>query len=474
MESGGSLPFDGSLPSDVPLGYHRLRLDQGPAVRLIVTPGRCYLPPELKTWGWAVQLYAARSSQSWGIGDLGDLAFLARWSRDLGAGLVITNPLDAAAPGLPQESSPYYPSSRRFRNPLYLRIENVPGFADLAGSLGPLAIEGRALNSLPLVDRDRIYRLKMQALGELWQRFRPDERFDRYCREQGESLRQFACYCALSERFGQNWREWKSDYRRWENPAVECFLDEHRTRCQFFVWLQWLLDEQLAQAAAELPLMQDLPIGASPSGADAWAWQGILAEGATMGVPPDLFNTLGQNWGLPPLVPHKLREAGYRPFVEIVRSAMRHAGGLRIDHVLGLFRSFWIPDGFDAKDGAYVRYPVDDLLDIISLESVRAQAFVVGEDLGTVEPGVREKLAEHDMLSYALVCFEDRPPTKYPRKAVAAVTTHDLPTVAGLWTGSDLAEQQSLNLARSVDGERLMREKCASRPAQIPPPRPTT
>ena len=204
------------------------------------------------------------------------------------------------------------------------------------------------------------------------------------------------------------------------------------------------MDEQLARAAAELPLMQDLPIGASPYGADAWAWQGILAEGAAMGVPPDLFNTLGQNWGLPPLAPHKLRAAGYQPLVEIVPSALRHAGGLRIDHVLGLFRSFWIPDGMGAKDGAYVRYPVDDLLGIIALESVQAQAFVVGEDLGTVEPGVREKLAAYDMLSYALVCFEERPPAEYPVKAVAGVTTHDLPTVAGLWSGSDLAEQQAL------------------------------
>ena len=222
------------------------------------------------------------------------------------------------------------------------------------------------------------------------------------------------------------------------------------------------MDEQLARAAAELPLMQDLPIGASPYGADAWAWQGILAEGAAMGVPPDLFNTLGQNWGLPPLAPHKLRAAGYQPLVEIVRSALRHAGGLRIDHVLGLFRSFWIPDGMGAKDGAYVRYPVDDLLGIIALESVRAQAFVVGEDLGTVEPGVREKLAAYDMLSYALVCFEERPPAEYPVKAVAGVTTHDLPTVAGLWSGSDLAEQQALELAPNLDGERDMREKLLS------------
>jgi 4-alpha-glucanotransferase len=229
-------------------------------------------------------------------------------------------------------------------------------------------------------------------------------------------------------------------------------------RCRFFAWLQWLLDGQLAAAAGKLMLVGDLPIGASPDGFDAWAWQGLLARNVAMGAPPDRFNTLGQNWGLPPLVPHKLREARYEPFVEIVRAGLRHAGGLRIDHVIGLFRSFWIPHGFDAADGAFVRYPVDDLLAILALESRRSGAVIIGEDLGTVEPGVRERLAAHDILSYALVYFEQGQPCDYPTKSLASVTTHDLPTLAGLWSGSDLADQRALHLAPADDEERAMRE----------------
>jgi 4-alpha-glucanotransferase len=459
FEHGGSLRIDGRLPSDIPLGYHRLRRDDGSAIRLIVSPGRCYLPVDLKIWGWAVQLYAARSRLSWGIGDLGDLRLLGRWARTQGAGISIVNPLCAAAPGLPQQSSPYYPSSRRFRNPLYLRIEDVPGFGDLAGDMRPLAAAAHLLNAEPLIDRQQVYKLKMAALDQLWQAFGGDARFDDYCREQGEALRQFAAYSLLAESFGQSWRGWPVQYRRSDDPAVQQFSDAHAQRFRFFQWLQWLLDEQLARAAADLPVMQDLPIGANPDGADAWAWQDVLAAQTAIGAPPDIFNTLGQNWGLPPLVPHKLQAAGYQPFIDIVRAALRHAGGLRIDHILGFFRSFWIPDGFHAEHGAYVRYPVADMLAILALESVRAQAFVVGEDLGTVEEGVAESLARHDILSYAVVWFEDRPPAAYPRKALAAVTTHDLPTVAGLWSGSDLVEQQSLALEPSVAGDAHMRER---------------
>ncbi len=222
--------------------------------------------------------------------------------------------------------------------------------------------------------------------------------------------------------------------------------------------MQWLLDAQLARAAAELPLIQDLPIGFDPGGGDAWAWQDALALGVAVGCPPDGFNAGGQNWVLPPFVPFRLRAAAYEPFVQTIRAAMRHAAALRIDHVMGLFRLFWIPRELDAPRGTYVRYPTGDLLAILALESHRAGAFVVGEDLGTVEEGVRGRLAEHRILSTRLLCFEPEAPARFPELALAAYTTHDLPTIAGLWTGADLAAQRRVGLQPHEEGDRWMRE----------------
>jgi 4-alpha-glucanotransferase len=223
--------------------------------------------------------------------------------------------------------------------------------------------------------------------------------------------------------------------------------------------VQWLLDVQLARAAAELPVMQDLPIGVDPDGADAWAWQDVLATDVTVGAPPDKYNALGQDWGLPPFIPHKLRAAAYEPFRQTVRATLRHAGGLRIDHVMGLFRLYWIPQGMDPSLGAYVRYPADELLAIVALESQRARALVVGEDLGTVEEGVQERLAAHRLLSYRLLWFETDPPARYPELALAAVTTHDLPTIAGLWAGADLRIQRQLGLRPNEEGLREIRKR---------------
>ena len=219
------------------------------------------------------------------------------------------------------------------------------------------------------------------------------------------------------------------------DPAVGSFAREHAAELRYHEWLQWLLDRQLARAVEALPLLQDLPVGVQPGGADAWIWQDLLAKDCTVGAPPDVFNSAGQDWGLPPFIPHKFREAGYQPFVETIRASLRHAGGLRIDHVMGLFRLFWVPAGKGPADGAYVRYCPDELLAIVALESQRAGAFIVGEDLGNVEDQVREVLAAEHILSFRLLWFEPRMPPEYPELALAAVTTHDLPTIAGLWDG---------------------------------------
>src|SRR5947207_4078298 len=434
-EDGTVITLDGRLPADLPLGYHELRGDAATTTRVIVVPPRCHLPDGFRIWGWAAQLYATRSRESWGIGDLADLRRLAHWSAGLGAGLILLNPLAAAAVTLPQQSSPYYSSTRRFRNPLYLRIEDVPGAAEAMPDLAALATAGRALNDERRIDRDRIFTLKMQALEALWRRFPGSTEFERFRREC-PGLHDFAVFCVLAEHHGSGWQRWPVEHRRPAAPGVRAFGEAHGDRVAFHEWLQWLIDRQLGAAGAELALMQDLPIGVDPDGADAWTWQDVLANGASVGAPPDRYVVAGQDWGLPPFVPHRLAGAGYEPFVHTVRAALRHAGGLRLDHVMGLFRLFWVPHGLRPADGAFVRYPADALLGIVALESVRAGAFIVGEDLGTVEEGVRERLAEQAILGYRVVWFEPNPPAHYPALALATVTTHDLPTIRGVWTGA--------------------------------------
>jgi len=461
LEDGTVLRVNRHLPSDLPIGYHTLRaLDGNSAVCLIVSPGRCHLPENLKAWGWALQLYALRSGQSWGMGDLADLRTFARWSgRELGAGFILLNPIGAPLPVMPQEASPYFPSSRLYRNPLYLRVEEVPGAAEARVALDKLAVAGRALNGDRIICRDAIFRLKMAALEKIWTRFRGNPAFDRFRAEQGKPLDQFVTFCVLAEHHDGGWRRWPARFRRPDSAAVRQFAAEHERRLRFHQWLQWLLDEQLARASKELPLMLDLPIGVDPTGADAWAWQDMLAQRVTVGAPPDEYNTLGQNWGLPPFVPHKLRAAAYEPFRQTIRAALRHAGGLRIDHVMGLFRLFWIPHGGQPRDGTYVRYLTAELLALLAIESQRAKAVIVGEDLGTVEKGVRSRLHRHGILSYRLLWFEKQPPEHYPPQALAAVTTHDLFTIAGLWTGRDLETQEQLGLHPNVPATLAIRRR---------------
>lgn len=446
LETGEEISAEGRLPPDLPPGYHSLYSSQSAApARLIVSPCQCWLPEHLRTWGFAVQLYAARSHESWGIGDFADLDRLARWSAaELSAGMMLVNPLSAPSPITPQQASPYFPSSRRFFSPLWIRVEDVPGASTLP-QLEDLARIGRDLNRIRQIDRDKVFELKMRALDLLWLQFVGDDSFDAYCHREGASLDRFATFCALAEQHNSGWHSWPEQYRHPDNPAVSQFAAD-QPKILFHKWLQWLLDVQLSRCSEHLALMQDLPIGVDPDGADAWDWQDILASDAGVGAPPDEFNTQGQSWGLPPFAPHKLRAAGYEPFIQTIRAAFRHGGGLRIDHVMGLFRLFWIPQGMSAAQGAYVRYNADEMLALLALESQRARAYVVGEDLGTVEEEARTKLSQHRILSYRLLWFEKNPPEDFPHEALAAITTHDLPTIAGLWTGSDLAHQRELKL----------------------------
>jgi 4-alpha-glucanotransferase len=460
LEDGTLLRVARQLPTDLPLGYHTLRDVRSEAeTSLIVVPEKCFLEENFRIWGWALQLYSLRSRHSWGMGDFADLRAFSKFVvDDLGAGIIMTNPMNAAAPGTPQQASPYSPTSRIYRNLLYLRVHDVPGAREVAADFEVFEKQGAALNALPVIDRDAIYKLKSDALGRIWQSTREHVDLAAYEKQEGPQLDRFAAYCVLAERYGQNWREWPSQFRRPDSPASQQLLRDDSDRIRFYKWVQFSLEQQFAKVCTRPVLMQDLPIGVDPAGADAWAWQDIFAQNVSVGAPPDIFNTQGQDWGLQPFIPYKLRMANYEPFIKTVRANMRHSTGLRIDHVMGLFRLFWIPVGAEKRSGTYVRYRYEELLALLALESVRAGAFVVGEDLGTVEDGVREALAARGVLSYKVMWFEEEPPATYQTNALAAITTHDLPTVAGLWTGADLAEQQALGLKPNVEGTKESRE----------------
>lgn len=461
LEDGAVLPVDGAMPDALPMGYHRYIAGDGRSGSLIVSPGRCWFPPGLRSWGWAAQLYATRSHDSWGIGDLADLRSLCRWSAGQGAGIALINPLHAAPADQP---SPYFASSRCFRNPLYLRIEELPGAERLA-DLAELAAAGRALNGERLIDRVAVWRLKSVALEALYADFPGDPAFDRYLDEAGTALRGYATFCALSERFDLPWENWPAAVRRPDAPGIAPFADsrEGAERIRYHAWLQWLIDGQLRSASDAVALIQDLAIGADAGGADAWRWQDSTAVGVRVGAPPDEFNVTGQDWGLPPFDPWRLRSSGYQPFVELLRAGLRHAGGLRFDHVMGLFRLYWIPAGASPAEGTYVRYPAEDLLDILALESHRAKAYIVGEDLGTVDESHRWELSARGVLSYRLLWFESTPPGsgQWPHQALAAATTHDLPTVAGMWTNHDLKARCDLDLHPNIEAEEALRAKVA-------------
>ena len=477
LESGETIdlaPAAGawSLPGDLPLGYHQLAAEVAgdtATVHLIITPGRCPLPLERPGYGWMAQLYAARSRRSWGMGDLGDLATLASWSGNLAADMILVNPLHAAAPVLPQINSPYSPTSRRYRNPLYLRIEDIPEIAALDDAerrrLTDLAAHARTASGADRIDRDAVFRAKTEALELLFSAPRSSEReqaYRRWCAAEGQGLVDFTTFCALAERHGMPWQQWPASLRHPEAPAVADARAQLLDRVEYHAWVQWLCLTQLetAQRAATdsgmaVGIIHDLAVGVDPGGADAWALQDDLAQGVSVGAPPDGFNQRGQDWALPPLLPGRLGDTGYAPFRHMIRSVLQHAGGIRIDHVMGLWRLWWVPQNRSAADGTYVRYPAQDLLGVLALEAHRAGAMVVGEDLGTVESGVREMMAEHRILSSRVLYFErvDDDPAQamlpsqdYPQLAFTSITTHDLPTAAGWWTDTEIGVQTELGL----------------------------
>ena len=393
----------------------------------------CAAAPE-RTWGWAIQLYALRSRESWGVGDLADLRRFGRWSRRRGASIVLLNPLGAQTPTLPYQPSPYYASTRRFRNIVYLRIEEIEGAASCEAELASIRATARELNQKRLIDYDRVFQLKTEALEHIYAAAPQPSGLAAYVRRQGRALRDFATFNAVAEERGPAWRSWPDYLRHPGDDGMEPSRRRLADRIAFHEWQQFHLDRQLARAAREIGIVTDVPVGFASDGFDAWRWQDLLAPGMRVGAPPDEFFRDGQDWGCPAFNPWKLSDAHWEPFIDAIRSAATHAAGVRLDHVMGLFRLFWIPDGMTAAQGAYVRYPAATLLALLANESRRSGAFVVGEDLGLVPPTVRKHLRQRGSLSYRLLWFEGSEPQRWPRDAVASVGTHDLPTVAGIWT----------------------------------------
>jgi 4-alpha-glucanotransferase len=462
------------LPADLPLGYHRLHLrsrDAETRAALIVTPDWLGLPEQLgarRAWGLAAQLYSVRSEQSWGVGDLTDLTDLAVWSSSRhGADYLLVNPLHAATPTIPMEPSPYLPTSRRFFNPLYLRVESIPEFADLTkrGRLRRLRADvQQQAGRLDAIDRDTAWTAKREALKLLHRAPRSAGRelaYAAFREREGRALDDFAVWCALAEKYGGDWHRWPSFLQHPAAIGVGRFAEKHADAVDFHRWLQWQLDEQLAAAQSQalragmsLGIMHDLAVGVHPNGADAWALQDVLALGVTAGAPPDEFNQLGQDWSQPPWRPDRLDEQEYRPFRALIQAVLRHAGGVRIDHIIGLFRLWWIPEGALPTEGTYVRYDHEAMIGIVALEAHRAGALVVGEDLGTVEPWVRDYLLLRGLAGTSILWFEvDRdgnggplPAERWREYCLSSVTTHDLPPTAGYLAGEHVRLRESLGL----------------------------
>ncbi|MGK5629115.1 4-alpha-glucanotransferase [Streptomyces sp. URMC 123] len=484
-ESGDTVewPEEGAGDPRVGLGSHTLcaRAPDGRTARatLVVAPERVPRPAG-RTHGFLVQLYSLLSSRSWGMGDLADLADLAAWSgRSLGAGFLQLNPLHAAVPGEPTDPSPYRPSSRRFPDPVHLRVEDVPEYAYLAGPArrraAELLTEAAALREAvlredALIDRDAVWRLKREALELVAQVPLSPGRRAAYCdflAHQGQALDDHATWCALAEAHGPHWPSWPVALRDPRSRQTARARGELQDRVDFHCWLAWLTDSQLAAAQraaldAGMPigLVHDLAVGVHPAGADAWAQQDAFATGMSIGAPPDAFNSRGQDWGLPPWRPDALAASGYAPYRDLLRGLLRHAGALRIDHVMGLFRLWWVPEGHDPTEGTYVRYDAEAMLGVLALEAHRAGAVVIGEDLGTVEPGVRDALARRGVLGTSVLWFErdydaappgrgspsPLAPEDWRAGCLATATTHDLPSTAARLTGEHVELRHRLGL----------------------------
>ncbi|WP_431817628.1 4-alpha-glucanotransferase [Gordonia jacobaea] len=474
-----------ALPSDLPQGYHEIvganpARDVNATAPLIVTPRRLSTADDLlgaQRWGLALQLYSVRSAASWGVGDFADLAQVCEVAGSVyGADFVQVNPMHAAAPRPPVEASPYLPATRRFVNPLYIRVEDIPE-ADALPKPQRKWIKGLQKEFFgddldpSRIKRNKSYRAKLDVLElihDVPRSKRREHAFLRFCKREGKGLKGFATWCVLVERFGNDETNWpaKTSDPRYLKRVRRRYSD----RVDFYMWLQWICDEQLAAAqhaatssGMSIGIITDLAVGVDRHGADAWMLGGVLASGATVGAPPDGFNQQGQGWNQPPWHPGRLAAAGYAPYRDMLRTVLRHAGGLRVDHILGLFRLWWIPDGMGPAGGTYVRYDHDALLGILALEAQRAGAVVIGEDLGVFEPTVQTALAQRGILGTSILWFEHGPyapipPEEYRELCLTSVTTHDLPPTLGYLAGEHIDLRAELGLLETSESEERARD----------------
>jgi 4-alpha-glucanotransferase len=438
-------------------------------------PGLAVRVPGSRVWGFTVQLYSLRSRNSWGHGDLRDLAELAAWSaRDLGAGFVLINPLHAAEPLPPVSPSPYLPMSRRWVSPLYLRVEDIPEFHNLDYSertlVAALADPLRAASrTSALIDRDAVWTAKRAALEIIRAVPLSAPRLaalDEFRVRQGQALDDWATWCAIAEVHGSDYRRWPAPLRSPRSAEVYVLRGSLAEQVEFHVWVQWLVAEQVAaaQAAAraagmEIGIVHDLAVGAHPGGADAWAEQDVFVRGISVGAPPDEFNQRGQDWTLPPWHPGQLAARAYRPLADLIGAAADAGGGLRMDHVMGLTRLWWIPEGMSPAEGSYVRYDADATLGVLADATSRSGIVAIGEDLGTVEPWVREALAARGVLGTSMLWFErgwdgtPLAPAAWRHGCLATVSTHDMAPAAAFLTGSQVTDRARLGLLTRPEWE---------------------
>jgi len=482
-----------TLDVEIPPGYHRLVIDrEHSSTLLIASPGRCWLPPQLaaggRQWGVAAQVYSLRSATNWGIGDYSDLGKLTTLVAELGGDIVGINPLHALFLDDPDSASPYSPASRLLLNVLNIDVAAIPELATSpharkiieAPSFTDDLAQCRAMD---WIDYQAIAKLKRPVLHALFVTFEASadtsrkRAFEKFRDAQSAGFTNACVFLALREYFVaenvelRDWRRWPAEYQQPTSPGVQRFVAEQSADVREILWLQWIADEQLERAATAargmaIGLYKDVAVGADANGAESWSNPDAIVSKANIGAPPDLYNPRGQDWGLPPLHPRVLQEQAYAGFIELLRANMRHSGGLRIDHVMGLQHLYWIPAGSEPGEGAYVRYPLEDMLGVLALESERHHCLVVGEDLGTVPEGFRERMASANVLSYRVLFFEEDevtggylPPERYPHLAVAVSGSHDLPTLRGWWDGTDLSIKERLNLFSSAQAAGAAREQ---------------
>lgn len=444
------------LAQPLPAGYHRLRIagQTKSEAAIVAAPRRCYLSESLahgrRLWGIATHVYSLRSSENWGIGDFSDLKALTKMAEHAGASFVAVNPFHALFPGRPEHASPYSPSSRLFVNPLYAGVNRAPE-PDISN-----------LRAAPFIDYTGVWAAKGKALESLAELegalANPD--FDAFCKQGGDALDRFATFMTLSEVAGAkpSWRQWPAHYRKPGSAAVKRFATEWADRVRRHKYLQFLADHQLRGIASQandagmcIGLIRDLALGVDPDGADAWAYQDEFVGELRCGAPRDDFHPEGQEWGVLPLNPIRLR-LDHRTYTQLLNANMRHAGGLRIDHIIGIDRQFVVPLGGTPAQGCYLRYPTDELMRLIALESQRSKCMVIGEDLGTVPEGLRQRMHDAQLFGCSILYFERRnggafrSPPEYRQHTIASAGTHDLPTIAGYWAGRDIEAQEKAGI----------------------------